>query len=144
MVYKWYILPIRGLYIYISPTKETQNPSFLGVISPIYWGFKTFIFHGHLGVLLGTTYYGNQKNNHFSLRKRLFQGPGHALIEPKDAMASRSGLPPMKGVRWWRVTGWSHGGRVCRQLRCGLTLYRFVRFGQVSFDTQLFSHQTWS
>eukprot|EP00434_Breviolum_minutum_P006674 symbB.v1.2.005892.t1/scaffold329.1/size228424/2 len=35
-----------------------------------------------------------------STQKRLFQGPGHAMNEaPKDAMASRSGLPPMKGVR---------------------------------------------
>ena len=25
---------------------EPKFPSFLGVMSPIYWGFKTFIFHG--------------------------------------------------------------------------------------------------
>ena len=25
---------------------EPTLPSFLGVIKPIYWGFKTFIFHG--------------------------------------------------------------------------------------------------
>ena len=33
----------------LVPWEPTGNPSFLGVIKPIYWGPKTFIFHGHLG-----------------------------------------------------------------------------------------------
>ena len=37
-----------GLEVLISMTSNHGNPkpSFLGVISPIYWGLKTFIFHG--------------------------------------------------------------------------------------------------